>query len=312
VTALKSRNRYAPANLRFHAFRLAVLPFLSLPQQPCPIPPVVVGAMGGSGTRVFPQILRLAGFWMGAWTNPRTQDAMATRYFLQQHFSRLASHQGTNGELSTELMRLNLAHRWGMPDTNGRWGWKNPRNMWIIPFLSRVYPNMKFIHVVRDGRDMALSNNTNLLCKHGRFLLEDIDCEKHRESSQLRLWTLGNRIAQYDGEKYLGSNYLLLNYEQFCLHPRENLMRLFDFLEVEVGDNLLTSARRLIAPSRNIGKWKTTDSALLREPDEQTRDMLRQFGYEADETNADDAPIRQQGYDGEKNLNITPLTDSVS
>jgi len=280
MIALKSRNRYAAANLRFHAFRVAVLPFLSVPQKSCPVPPVVIGAMGGSGTRVFPKILRLAGFWMGAWTNPRTQDSLATRYFLQRHFSQLASHQVENGELTETLHRLIVAHRWGIPHPNGRWGWKNPRNMWIIPFLSRIYPSMKFIHVVRDGRDMALSDNTNLLCKHGKFLLEDVDCEKHRESAQLRLWTLGNRIAQYDGKKYLGPNYLLLNYERFCLHPRASLTRLFDFLEVAASEEVIESAQRLIVPSPNIGRWRAADMALLHEPEEQTHDLLRQFGYE--------------------------------
>ncbi len=280
--ALKSRNRFAPANIRFHLFRVTVLPLLPR-AAPARVPPVVIGAMGGSGTRVLPPILRLADYWMGAWVNPRTQDALATRYFLQRYFSRLAYRQSAaDDEMIGTFSRVIEAHRWGIPHPDGRWGWKNPRSMWIIPFLSRVYPDMKFIHVVRDGRDMALSNNLNFLYKHGRFLLKDLDCRKNHAASQLRLWTLGNHIAHGDGIKHLGSNYLLLNYEELCLHPRKTLTRLFDHLGVCAHEGIIESARRLIVPSPNIGRWRNTDSALLHEPDEQTREALRLFGYETD------------------------------
>lgn len=137
---------------------------------------------------------------------------------------------------------------------------------------------------------MALSDNTNLLCKHGAFLLDDPDCEKDREATQLKLWTIGNRVAQYDGEKYLGSNYLSLNYERLCLRPREMLIRLFDFLEVEASGEIIEAACRLIVPSPNIGKWKTTDLTLLHEPDEEASDALRLFGYDVWGQNMDDTP----------------------
>ncbi len=291
MTARKSRNRFTLANIRFHAFRTILLPILPLPKQTGAVPPVVVGAMGGSGTRLLPSILRLADFWMGAWINPQTQDAMAPRYFLQHHFSQLANHHLTNDQtLVDEFLRVIAAHRWGMPSPSGRWGWKNPRNMWIIPFLAHVYPEMKFIHVVRDGRDMALSDNTNLLHKHGAFLLHDPVCESRREAAQLRLWTLGNRIAYDDGKKYLGSNYFIISYEDLCIDPRPTVIRLFDFLCVPVNADIIESACQLIVPPSGIGKWKKSDIKLLHEPDQETRDALRLFGYDAGETVADGAP----------------------
>ncbi len=296
MTPFKSRNRFSPANIGFHLFRTTLMPFLPLPRQPCLVPPVVIGAMGGSGSRALPKALSLAGFWMGAWLNPQTQDALATRCFLQRHFTQLINHQATDQELIGEFSRMLAAHRWGIPDPNGPWGWKNPRCMWIIPFLARVYPEMKFIHVVRDGRDMALSSNTNLLRKHGELLLKDPDCGKNWEAAQLKLWTLGNRVAQADAKRYLGPNYLLLNYEKLCSHPRETLTRMFDFVQMEMPGDFIESACRLIVPSQNIGRWRSSNLALLHEPDEQTRDALKQFGYDT----------------GERNLDTVPATDTVS
>lgn len=32
-----------------------------------------------------------------------------------------------------------------IPDPSLRWGWKNSRCMWGIPFMARIYPEMQFI-----------------------------------------------------------------------------------------------------------------------------------------------------------------------
>lgn len=281
MTAHKSRNRYTLANFRFHLFRTLVMPFLTLPRSVAPRPPVVIGAIGGSGTRVLPGVLRLAGFWMGSWINPQTQDSMTTRYFLQRHFMELAGHRAFDDEtLVQDFRRMIVAHRWGMPHPEDPWGWKNPRNMWIIPFLHRVYPEMKFIHVVRDGRDMALSDNTNLLRKHGAFLLPEAAGTRTREAAQLTLWTLGNRLAYQEATQYLGANYLMLNYETLCARPRETLARLFEFLGEPADEARLESACRLVIPSRGIGLWKRSGIPLLQDPGAETRAVLRLFGYD--------------------------------
>src|SRR5260370_20821937 len=52
-----------------------------------------------------------------------------------------------------------------------RWGWKEPRSIYFLPFLDQHWPGTKFIHVIRDGRDMAFSSNQNQLRKHGLFVL---------------------------------------------------------------------------------------------------------------------------------------------
>jgi hypothetical protein len=35
---------------------------------------------------------------------------------------------------------------------------KNPENSFLIPFLATVFPNAQFVHIVRDGRDAAVSH----------------------------------------------------------------------------------------------------------------------------------------------------------
>ncbi len=37
-------------------------------------------------------------------------------------------------------------------------GFKDPENMLVLPFLALEFPNAAILHIVRDGRDVAVSN----------------------------------------------------------------------------------------------------------------------------------------------------------
>lgn len=39
------------------------------------------------------------------------------------------------------------------------WGFKAPISMVLVPFFEEAWGNAKFLHVVRDGRDIAFSGN---------------------------------------------------------------------------------------------------------------------------------------------------------
>lgn len=274
-------NRCSSANIGFLLYRHTLLPLRKYRSFPIGRPPVVIGAMGGSGTRVLVPILQLAGHWMGSWICRRTQDAMATRHLLQCAFPLLLDGREKDDEHLVSLFsRLIQAHRLGMPDSEGLWGWKNPRSMWIIPFLARCYPEMKFIHLIRDGRDMALTGNHNLLRKHGADLLGEPDCERNWVRSQFRLWAMGNRLAWEAGQKYLGNNYLLVDYDKLCGNPEEELRRIYRHVGTEPRDWLIAKARRLLVPSADTGRWRASKHPMLHRPNKELREVLTFFGYE--------------------------------
>ena len=274
-------NSNSLANIRFHLYRHFSLPFTKAESFPIGRPPVVIGAMGGSGTRVLVPILQLAGFWMGNWVSEHTQDAMATRYLLQHAFPELVKHgENIDGSYIELFSRLILAHRQGMPEADGSWGWKNPRSMWIIPFLAKCYPDMKYIHVIRDGRDMALTKNNNLLNKHGSFLLADNQCKNDPVNSQLKLWALGNRRAWDTGHQFLGENYMLLDYDRLCSHPKAELNKLFKHLDIEPDEKLMVASEGLISPSNGVGRWQRSHNEALHLPCDEWREALEFFGYE--------------------------------
>ena len=51
------------------------------------------------------------------------------------------------------------------------WGWKEPRSIYLLPFFHRHLPALRFLHVVRDGRDMALSDQPEPAAKARRLPL---------------------------------------------------------------------------------------------------------------------------------------------
>jgi len=46
---------------------------------------------------------------------------------------------------------------WAQKENKPRWGDKTPQYVTEMPVLSELFPGCKFIHIIRDGRDVALS-----------------------------------------------------------------------------------------------------------------------------------------------------------
>lgn len=245
--------------------------------------PVIIGALGGSGTRSFVSVLRQAGLWMGDWNDPKTEDALAMRVFLARWFDSIfASIQADNPFPAQAVNAFHDAirvHRTGISDVMVPWGWKNPRNMWLIPFYVQFFPGLKFIHVVRDGRDMALSKNQFLLQEHGDAVLGR-QWRQNPTLAQLDLWERGNRLAQTSAERYLiQGNYLLIKYEDLCTDPHAAVKSMFDFLEVPLSEEALAACTKLISPSRRIGSWENSQALGLGNMETRVSDLLKQFGY---------------------------------
>ncbi len=132
--------------------------------------PVIIAGMHRSGTSIVTRLLERAGLYAGGswldenhesiffsranramvgegpyllydygWTAPKTDEFVAAR---RGYAERAAAHPGRF-----------FAERTG----ETAWGWKDPRNCLTLPVWLSIYPNAKVLHVVRDGRAVALS-----------------------------------------------------------------------------------------------------------------------------------------------------------
>jgi hypothetical protein len=79
-----------------------------------------------------------------------------------------------------------------------RWGDKTPRYVEHIPEIDRLFPDARFIHLIRDGRDVALSYG-------------DVDFGPKNVARAARLWAARVEAGVRDG-RALGDRYLEVHY----------------------------------------------------------------------------------------------------
>lgn len=138
------------------------------------------------------------------------------------------------------------------------WGDKTPSYVLCMPLLKKITPNARFVHIIRDPRDVALS-------VHAAW--------KHNILRSAKKWARNVAAGRRDG-RTLGDDYIEVYYEDVIRDPATTLGRVCAFLDIPYSDDMTTLAR----PSENIGSaaGKTfIDSAnlgkfrkLLREKDQ--------------------------------------------
>jgi hypothetical protein len=111
-----------------------------------------------------------------------------------------------------------------------RYAEKTPINVMHIPFLAETFPEARFVHLIRDGRDVALS-----------YLDADFGVETLGEAAIYwrRFVTKGRR----DGAR-LGSRYLEIGYEELLRRPEEVLRSLCAFVDLPYDPAMLEYQRR--------------------------------------------------------------------
>lgn len=106
---------------------------------------------------------------------------------------------------------------------------KTPHNVTEFGTLARLFPNAKFVHIVRDGRAVAASllkqNWIDMTAPEaGRvWYCRDV-------SGAARYWRHILEIAEKEAESIPASNYHVLKYEDLVSNPQQILQSLFEFL----------------------------------------------------------------------------------
>jgi hypothetical protein len=243
--------------------------------------PVVVGATGGSGTRVLARLLRNGGVFIGSDLNPY-EDVLAFGLFSDRWINLVEGIDGPVDRATCDTMRDELVTILGgdfgeIPDGTVRWGWKEPRSIYLLPFFDAAMPSLRFVHFVRDGRDMAFSENQNQLVKHGPAILRADQDKLRKPAKSIALWSAINTRAADYGETVLGERYLRVRFEDLCSDPAETARTVCRFVGLpgDPGDK----ARAEVAPPKTLGRWRDEKPARIRELEEIAGPALSRFGY---------------------------------
>lgn len=250
--------------------------------------PVLIGGSGGSGTRALRQALIEAGGFFGV--PPQTNDSgdsEALILFYNRYLNAILRATRTVNYRFADvpqpvraqtfpIFRRAVAQYLGdYRPGNDPWGIKNPRTLYALPYFRRLFPDFRLLHLVRDGRDMAISDNMWSINTHYRALFgqpfEAIDL------AAASLWNKVNNEAADWAEARLGERYMWLRYEDLCATPRETLARVFDFLGWP--HDRLDAATGAIRPSSRIGRRNSLEPARLDAIAAIAKPGLTRFGY---------------------------------
>lgn len=177
-----------------------------------------------------------------------------------------------------------------------RWAEKTPKNVTALDFIFAHFPNAKFLHVIRDGRDVACSLRTHPRHKVVNDQLVPLNTRNPWEPGVLR-WVEDVRAGL---PFRTDPRYREIRYEDLVTSPEPTLRVLLEFIGEPWHDNVLHfhaergSSRDVrkfpqnpeaIRPlySDAVGKWRTEMTSAEAEffrvhggP------LLIELGYEAD------------------------------
>jgi hypothetical protein len=106
-----------------------------------------------------------------------------------------------------------------------RWGDKTPKYLRRAADVERVLPEAHFVHLIRDGRDVALSAR---------------DAWPGRDSpipAQARRWRKDVKRGRSSGRRR--AHYLEVRYEELVRDPEEVLLRICTFCDLRYADDML-------------------------------------------------------------------------
>jgi Sulfotransferase family len=124
---------------------------------------------------------------------------------------------------------------WAAAQGKVRWGDKSPGYVTKLPLFERLYPEAKFIHIMRDGRDVWLS-------------LKKLGWETN-VVKVARTWANVLRKARRYGRSVNPSHYYELRYEDLISRPEEELKKIMEFLGEPYTEELLHAGK---ADGKNI------------------------------------------------------------
>jgi hypothetical protein len=243
--------------------------------------PNVIGATGGSGTRVVGRIVRAGGMYIGTNLNDY-QDALDLGGYSDRWINEFVATglDGLSDEVRAEMVddfaAVMQTHRRELPADAKAWGWKEPRSIYLLPFFNSVMPKLRFLHFMRDGRDMAFSENQQQLRKHGDTVLGPDEADWKQPSRSIALWTRVNTWAADFGEQQMGARYRRVRFEDLCSDPVETVGGIYDFFGLE-GD--VEQAAAEVRPPDTLGRWQKGRKKVVADLHEVAQPALERFGY---------------------------------
>lgn len=260
--------------------------------------PIAIGGVGGSGTRVVAGFFQESGYFLGSDLNAPKDNLwyaflFGRRDILLESDARLQELIGiffrqmcNPVAFSSDEMKMlqELAqqdrhqHR---PDhlqawsesffrhaetgsRHSKWGWKVPYTHVLIDRLLEFDKNMKYIHLTRNGLDMAFSRNQNQLGLWGPvYLNRNVEISP---ADSLSFWCAVHQRTVKISHMFPG-RILEVRFEELVRNPEAGLSELAEFTGAAPAPGVLEKYCNLIAPPATLQRYKSQDLSCFRKED---------------------------------------------
>lgn len=246
-------------------------------------PPMIMGGVGGSGTRLVAKILQDTQQFGLLFSSSESLDSYSNRYcdlneeklIFELIRATKSLHYKIDSLPESLAQKINVGTSQLIDSilSEGRslktWGWKEPKIIYWLPALIQKIPQLKFVHIIRDARSI---NQFHI--EESAQLYEAFFEQKAPDDSRQRfeeVWARVNLDLKNWGEKFLQENYHLVHVENLIGNNKEvYIEKLLSFAEVKVTKEISQKISCLARPLKPFKK----------EPREGlVQEALKTFGY---------------------------------
>ncbi|MEE3233281.1 MAG: sulfotransferase [Candidatus Latescibacterota bacterium] len=214
---------------------------------------ITIIGRGHGGTRAISHTLYASGVFMGNCQN-RSGDKIPPQQ-LYDACRVMAKYVEWKGGLNWDFDTLNhieidpefvdLINAYlddVLNDSAQQKGWKLPETTLIYPWISRMFPDAKYIHWLRDPRDSIISGHkTDDLSDFGIKYPRTDDIRRRRAIS----WKYQYELMKATPRP---SHCIDVRFEDFVMNQEVTLTKLESFLGIPLG--------RIVVRPESVGRWK--------------------------------------------------------
>lgn len=259
--------------------------------------PIFIGGAGRSGTTLLRVMLDAH---PNICCGPELKLLPAIGQFFQSVAQPLAPVMGAYGNTPDDICRHfrglveGLVENYRRTSGKSRWAEKTPHNVLFMMPLAQIFPDAKFLHVVRDGRDVACSLVTmNWVGPDGN----KVDYIRNIANAAGYWRHVYLNVQQQAAQPLLRGRVMEIRYEQLVTETEKTMRSVLQFVDEPWDESVLAHQRRRqtqyepreessTAQVRNpvhgkaVGRWQNN----MTEADrlafkQQAGDLLSQLGY---------------------------------
>jgi hypothetical protein len=245
------------------------------------------------------ELVAASGVFMGAHCNESLDSldlfdlvAYAVRTYYPDYTALWNPAGAPDAEISRLIQNVFERHLQGFnPVAGARWGWKLCETAYILPILNYCFPSARFIHLIRDGRDVAFCNHHAPDDAFWRKIYFDTDRIRTYRGLRFTPQSYRRRSHIYNAIHWVNSvttgrtygmmlqeRYLEVKYEDLCSNFELTARKVLEFIRAPDPNAALQSMASKVYKS-SLGKHQHHSPRHLRQVMEIAKPLLLSLGY---------------------------------